>query len=185
MIQTVRLSTSVRNSRTGFSLLEVMLATALLAASAMVLSSLLGLGAKFGSRAEQLTEAISQAQSLMDEFVALPPRDTALDEEMSGELAGTRPRGYRIRVTPVSLGGGANRSGSIASVDGAAGDENRAGLVRVTVEILATPVAASGEGTTPLCRISRLVRQRRLSGARSNSTGAAMTDSDSMSGALP
>jgi prepilin-type N-terminal cleavage/methylation domain-containing protein len=39
-------------SRRGFSLLEVMIATAILAASAMVLLSLISLGTRFGSKAE-------------------------------------------------------------------------------------------------------------------------------------
>ena len=78
--------------RAGFSLLEVMLATAILAASALVLSSLLGLGAKFGSRAEERTEALAQAQSLLDEFLAMPAGAGEPLEEITGELAGTPTR---------------------------------------------------------------------------------------------
>ncbi len=90
------------SNRQGFSLLEVMLATAMLAASALVLSSLLGLGAKFGSRAESRTEALSLAQSLLDEFLALPIVDDDSSEEQTGELPTSPPRSYRIRVEPVS-----------------------------------------------------------------------------------
>ncbi|MFN7626093.1 MAG: prepilin-type N-terminal cleavage/methylation domain-containing protein, partial [Pirellula sp.] len=50
-------------SRGAFSLLEVMIATAILAGSAMVLLSLIGLGARYGNRAEVRIAALVQAQS--------------------------------------------------------------------------------------------------------------------------
>ena len=108
-------------TRSGFSLLEVMLATAILASSALVLSSLLGLGAKFGSRAEARTEALAQAQSLLDEFLALPSRQTEQQTELTGIINSNPARGYRIRMqeaSPTSLhpgSGGNNQTANAAT----------------------------------------------------------------------
>src|SRR5690606_25167750 len=92
----------VFNRRAGFSLLEVMLATAILASSAMVLSSLLGLGAKFGRRAEARTEALSQAQSLLAEFLAMPGEEPEAESERTGLLNSSPPRAFRIRMVEAS-----------------------------------------------------------------------------------
>ena len=61
--------------REAFSLLEVIIATAILAGSAMVLFSLISLGTKYGNRAEEKTIAVSQAQSVLDEFIARMPNE--------------------------------------------------------------------------------------------------------------
>ena len=82
-------------TRRGFSLLEIIIATAVLAASAMVLISLIGLGTKYGNRAEERTIALSQAESLIDEFLAQLGQ-TEKQDEQSGILAGLPQRSYRI-----------------------------------------------------------------------------------------
>ena len=88
-------------SRGAFSLLEVMIATAILAGSAMVLLSLIGLGARYGNRAEVRIAALVQAQSILDESIA---RITAGDTnaKYSGELVSPTPRSYQISVEPVT-----------------------------------------------------------------------------------
>ena len=102
------MNTTSRNRRVGFSLLEVMLATAILASSAMVLSSLLGLGAKYGSRAEARTEALSQAQSLLAEFLAMPREAAEQESERTGLLNSNPLRSFRIRMVEASPSGGDN-----------------------------------------------------------------------------
>ena len=94
-----------RDKRSGFSLLEVMLATAILASSAMVLSSLLGLGTKLGCRAESRPEALSAAQSLLAEFLVLPGEQSEREEERTGILNSNPPRAFRIRMVDVVPGG--------------------------------------------------------------------------------
>jgi Tfp pilus assembly protein PilV len=56
--------------RSGLSLLEVMIATGILAGSAIVLSSIIGTGARFGNRAESRITAMVQAHSVLDETLA-------------------------------------------------------------------------------------------------------------------
>ena len=90
-------------TRSAFSLLEIIIATAVLAASAMVLSSLIGLGSRYGNRAEERTLALSQAESLIDEFLAQLDSETDQAKESTGELPGPPPRGFRIRAMPFEL----------------------------------------------------------------------------------
>lgn len=90
------------SSRRGFSLLEVMIATAVLAASAMVLLSLISLGTRFGSKAETRIGALVQAQSILDESILRIHSGESI-ESYTGVLAGSQPRGYRVTVEPFEL----------------------------------------------------------------------------------
>ena len=143
-------------ARAAFSLLEVIIATAILAGSAIVLISLISLGAKYGNRAEERTIAISQAQSLLDEFIARLPFED-IREEISGVLPSTPPRSFRIEVTPYELAPnvGTNRSGE-------ASDGMQSVLYRVKVKLFESNTSLVNEGTEPLFQLSRLVRRPRI-----------------------
>jgi len=88
-----------RSSRCGFSLLEVMIATAILAASAMVLLSLISLGTRFGSKAEVRIGALVQAQSILDESILRMHAGESI-ESYTGVTPGAKPRSYRVTVEP-------------------------------------------------------------------------------------
>lgn len=88
--------------RRGFSLLEVMIATAILAASAMVLLSLISLGTRFGSKAEARISALVQAVSIMDETVLAVYAGTT-QESFSSVLGGPEPRAYRVQIEPIAI----------------------------------------------------------------------------------
>lgn len=126
----------------GFSLLEVILATVVLAGSAMVLTSMLGQGAKFGSRAELKATAITAAQSVLDEFLAMPIASEQ-QSEVTGAIEGPLVLGYRIRHEEARLGGRFMGQGS-------------AGLRSVTVEIFSGEIGSTGNDQEPLCTLSRL-----------------------------
>lgn len=66
-------------SRRGFSLLEVILATAILSAAAMVLYSTFSLGERQGREASQILEAQLLCQSTLDELLAEPTRIKATE----------------------------------------------------------------------------------------------------------
>lgn len=87
-------STSVRS---GLSLLEVMIATGILAGSAIVLSSIIGSGARFGNRAESRVTAMVQAHSVLDETLARIAAGNA-PEEFSGEIPGSTPRTFEVKI---------------------------------------------------------------------------------------
>ncbi len=165
--------------RPAFSLLEVIIATAILAASGMVLTSLLGLGTKYGNRAEERTLAQSQALSLLDEVLALPQVDRNPEDEVTGELPGTPSHSYRIRFIPF----GSHRSQNVDSLpnsaiatSGTRIDSNRTvaqpqlgKLTLVSVEIFesgnpssSTSRGANGQNTEPLIQLNRLIRSHRL-----------------------
>ena len=93
---------SLGGLRRAFSLLEVMIATAILAASAMVLLSLISLGTRFGSKAETRISALVQAVSIMDESVLAVYSGTA-QESFSSVLGGPEPRAYRVVIEPVTM----------------------------------------------------------------------------------
>lgn len=88
--------------RRGFSLLEVMIATAILAGSAMVLLSLISLGTRFGSKAEVRIGALVQAQSILDESILRIYSGESI-ENYTGVLPGIKPRSYRVTVEPFLL----------------------------------------------------------------------------------
>lgn len=94
--------TGLARSRNAFSLLEVMIATAILAASAMVLLSLISLGTRFGSKAESRIGALIQAQSIMDESI-LAVQAGSDQEAYSAILPGGQPRSYRVVIEPIPL----------------------------------------------------------------------------------
>lgn len=128
----------------GFSLLEVILATAILAASSMVLVSLIGLGTKYGNRAEEQTLLASQAQSLLDEFIVSSSSSSLASQtnepsERSGLLPGRPSHAYRLRAFPF---------------------EAATGLTMVSVQVFASSTPAAE--ATPLLELSQLVRSSLL-----------------------
>jgi len=140
-------------TRKAFSLLEIIIATAVLAASAMVLSSLIGLGSKYGNRAEERTRAVSQAESLLDEFLANLSNEDEQLEESTGELPGPPSRGFRISTIPFPIGlANSNRLGESPNEPGS-------GLLQVTVEIFETSGSSLSGTAQPLVELSRLIRQ--------------------------
>lgn len=164
--------------RAGFSLMEVIIATAILAASALVLSSLLGLGTKFGNRAELRSFALVKAQSVLDEYLASrasngagdpgnsQPGDSNLGAaptaamglssaaertpaEWSGELAGQPALSFRLTVRP-----------DTAQMR----PEWAAALEIVTVQIFESSAAEGGPAPAkasnlPVCELSQWVRK--------------------------
>ncbi|MFM7976693.1 MAG: prepilin-type N-terminal cleavage/methylation domain-containing protein, partial [Pirellula sp.] len=104
-----------RSSQRGFSLLEVMIATAILAASAMVLLSLISLGTRFGSKAEMRIGALVQAQSILDESILRMHSGESI-ESYTGVLPGSTPQSYRVTVEPYDIS--SSKTMDRAPVDG-------------------------------------------------------------------
>lgn len=158
-----------RSMATGFSLLEVIIATAALAGSAMVLISLLGLGSKFGSRAEYKTLAMCRAESILDEAIAtsLLDEDT---QEITDNIGGRWPMSYRITVTPFQM-----------KAVGNAGPNNLR-LQRITVEVFESESQMAEGSSGPLCKVTRLIRNHQASGSdrSENSSASSLNDRQSM-----
>ncbi len=145
--------------RRGFSLLEMIIAIAILASSAMVLSSLIGLGAKYGNKAEERTHSLLQSQAMLDEWIARLPQ-LENQSEVTGELPSFPPRSYRIKVEPFQVGGNEERpSTEVASTEGQQVSQQGA-LVLVTMELFEPGQGGQGpaEGK-PLQTWKRLVRK--------------------------
>jgi prepilin-type N-terminal cleavage/methylation domain-containing protein len=109
-------------SRRGFSLLEVMIATAILAASAMVLLSLISLGTRFGSKAETRIAGLVQAQSILDESILRMQAGETI-ESYTAVLPGTKPKSYRVTIEPYAIGesSGTGLSGGTGTSSGGSG----------------------------------------------------------------
>ncbi len=139
-----------RNRRGGFSLMEMILATAILAGSGAALFMLIGQASLFGRRAEEQATALHLAQSLLDESVAVPG---AVEDEGSFDQD---PRwSYRIERESIAMSEGA------VDVEGGAspGRGPTSSLVRVTVDVFpASMASASGDPDQPTCRLVRWVR---------------------------
>lgn len=148
----------VKTPRPAFSLLEVIIATAILASSAMVLSSFLGRGVNFGNRAETQTWAMNQAQSLLDEFLS-QLASSELAEQTTGQIEGTPPRSYRITVTPYPLNAQADEAGSspnLGTINSQRGSSPQ--ILSLTIELYDGTLTELPGGGRVLCRLSRLVR---------------------------
>ena len=150
------MSRMAMRARRAFSLLEIIIATAILAGSAMVLFSLIGLGTKYGNRAEEQTLAISQAQSVLDEYIARLS-DEEIQEGVSGVLNGVPDRSYRIEILPFELAGN-----SSVSRNSRTSNETQTVLYRVTVALFKGNVSLAGMESEPLCQLTRLVRRPRI-----------------------
>ena len=157
-------------SRGAFSLLEVMIATAILAGSAMVLLSLISLGTRYGNRSEARIGALVQAQSILDESIARIT-DGDITPKYSGELAGPPKRSYRISIEPVTdqedskdwndseppqLAEAAPVPGPVSNSTSQKATE----LVRVTVELYdgATNMSVAGNSSDPMITLTRWIR---------------------------
>jgi type II secretory pathway pseudopilin PulG len=142
---------SRKDVRSAFSLLEVMLATALLAASAMILSSLIGLGATFGNRAELRTRAVAVAQSVLDETLARLGQAETLDN-LSGEVVGNPTLYFDVSLQPMSLGSESSSPSDVSP------------LLRVRVDVSDSPSdvgSTDSESVKNLCSLTMIVRARR------------------------
>ncbi len=142
-------------NRPAFSLLEIIIATAVLAASAMVLSSLISLGARYGNRAEERTLALVQAESLLDEYIAQLSTSTT-DREVTGSLKSPKPIAFRIRATPYEIGMQNSSRGG-----GERLQKQDDGLLLVNVELFESDgrdVLLAGAESRPLVSVHRLVR---------------------------
>jgi prepilin-type N-terminal cleavage/methylation domain-containing protein len=130
-------------NRNGFSLLEIIIATAILAGSSMVLISMIGAGSRFGQQAEQKTIALAAANSLIDEMIAT---NKFLDssQETTGTLGSSDPLGFRIRISTYTP-----QSENMA--------EPIAGLMQITVEMYGSEAQIADAGR-PICTLTRIVR---------------------------
>lgn len=153
-------------SRGAFSLLEVMIATAILAGSTVVLLSMIGLGTRYGNRAESRIAALVQAQSILDESIA---RITAGDTtaKYSGELTGPPPRSYQISIEPVAAEEDAkdwNDPEPPQLVESAPAPgpttQKTTALVRVTVKLFdgATSNSVATNSSEPIISLTRWIR---------------------------
>jgi type II secretory pathway pseudopilin PulG len=149
-------------SRGAFSLLEVMIATAILAGSAMVLFSLIQFGTRLGSRSETRIHTLVQAQSILDESIA---RLSAGDSQsnLSGEIDGATPRSYRVTVEPIGWLEESEGDWNKPELPQLASDKpsSQVGrpreLVAITVELFEGSKASSSN-TESLVTLSRWIR---------------------------
>ena len=136
--------------------------------------------------------AISQAESLLDEFLAKRTVGNSPTEESTGELPrsrlpGIQPKTYRITSTPYQFGNAnSNRTGETAN-------PSAGSLLRVTVEVFETSGSTLSGEAQPLVELTRLIRQPQpaLTAAATETRGVASsnafgTDTNPFSqGALP
>lgn len=136
-LNTAALRTCGEFRRRGLSLLEVIIATAILSGAGFVLFSIIGLGAKYARRAEAITLAHHFAQSLLDEAIAQPE---TMGKDKTETILEAPEWSYRITTNSLE-------------------DPM---LVQVTVEVFPTQEASSDSlpsGDSPLSyRLSRWIR---------------------------
>ena len=150
--------------RGGFSLMELILATAILAASGAALFGLIGQGSLFARRSQARAETLHLAQSALDEYLAVPD---AIPPEGTFE---THPEwAYRIRQEEIDLGNGvaATSADRVEAAVGPAAVGSK--LLRVVIEVAPADAAGVSGGADPVCTLTRWVR---LASAASGDTSA-------------
>ncbi|MCA9104761.1 MAG: hypothetical protein KDA83_05015 [Planctomycetales bacterium] len=137
------------NPRAGYSLLEVILATAILAASALMLSSMIANGARAIEVARQRTRGAAIVSSVIDEVIALKQFDST---ELEGTVGVDDPWAYRVTMEPIP----------------------DVGMLRIIAEAVPAGTDQSNpwNGSTAQTRTIRLVRWTRLPSTESDSTQA-------------
>jgi type II secretory pathway pseudopilin PulG len=166
-------------SRGAFSLLEVMIATAILAGSAMVLLSLINLGTRLGNRSEARISDLVLAQSILDESIARVASEESAsgksESSYSGELPGLPPKSYRVAVEPVPNDGSGdwNNPEPPQLADGApmlVPDSRRTEVLCVTVELFegASPTSTNRDALVTLARWIRVPSLQSGSASQAN-----------------
>lgn len=123
-----------RQSVRGLSLLEVIIATAILAGSGLVLFSIIGMGSKYALRAEEITYAHHFAQTVLDEWQA---SSSAIGTEQTGTLEEAPQWSFRIESQNL----------------------DDPGLATVTVEIFhSLDAAGASSSEEPIYQLTRWVR---------------------------
>ncbi len=133
--------------RRGYSLIEMILATAVLAASGLALQTLLAQASRLALRSEQQTMALQLAETLIDETIAIPPQD---DRTMETTFAHDDRWSYRLQIEAVS--------------------DIR--MSRITAEVFFGENGKSNLTNTeqePLCRLVRWVRTSQIESKRPSS----------------
>ena len=141
--------------RRGFSLLEVIIATGILAASAVLLLSLFSTGERHAVKAESRVFAQMLCQSKLDELLADPSQLRSVDDE---PFKGYAKWSYSVEWTPTDIEGLVRLRVSVAEVEefdqlensNAAIDRQTFELVRWTrhASNLGFPSDRSGDTTT-------------------------------------
>lgn len=146
-----------RRTPAAFSLMEVIVATAVLAASGAALFGLIGQASQLASKAQLRTEALQVAAAVMNEATAV--RGMLAEGETTAIYESQPTWQYRLVSEPVEN----------ESLESSAGAEVTTTLVRVVVEVFPAPdgsrgangsAALGGEGQ-PTVRLVRLARVQR------------------------
>ncbi|TWT80833.1 hypothetical protein CA13_22790 [Planctomycetes bacterium CA13] len=84
-----------RKRRIGFSLMEMIIATAVLAGSGAALFALVGQASQLARRAEERTVALQFAQSVLDEYLAM---QTEIESDSEGTFESDPRWNYKVET---------------------------------------------------------------------------------------
>ncbi|XZE21442.1 type IV pilus modification PilV family protein [Pirellulaceae bacterium SH449] len=152
---------SEASDRSGLSLLEVMIATGILAGSAIVLSSIIGTGAKFGNRAESRMTAMVQAHSLLDETLARIAAGNSM-EDYAGEIPGTPPRSFEVVVRSMpQRSSSASGSASFSNAGGASrsASQEESSMVQIDVRLFDSNGQSNRTSSKPIVHLTQIARR--------------------------
>jgi hypothetical protein len=149
-------------ARSGLSLLEVMIATGILAGSAIVLSSIIGTGARFGNRAESRITAMVQAHSVLDETLARIAAGNTPDE-YSGEISGAIPRSFEVIIRDLPELDLPNASGARDTGTGTANRsiaaDDQSSLIQIEVLLFDASAQNDRRSSKPIVHLTQITRR--------------------------
>ena len=123
-----------RNSRRGFTLLETLVALAIVGLAVAAVLQVLGASARSAERARTTTEALFVAEDLMEEMVSLDESELRARAGDSGELSERRTPLARLRPGVSHLSGPAPQTRYSYAVN-VTPERDDPGVYRVDVEV--------------------------------------------------
>ncbi len=106
---------TLRTSRVGFSLLEIIIATAILAASGVMLMSMFATADRHGRRAEERAIGQMLCQSKLDELVANPAQILPIEAEYFRQYPGWT---YSVALEPTAMKNFARLTVAVSHIPG-------------------------------------------------------------------
>lgn len=160
-----------RSLRHAFSLLEVIIATAILAASAVMLMSLFSTGDRHMAKADERTMAQMLCQSKLDELIADPTQIVPIEADLFRQYPGWISA---LDVQPTSLDGLAQVTVSVTRIPGmeTGADLELATTAETSTE---TPIDANVTTSIPIEPTYKLTRWMKYEGSF-DSSGASIQE---------
>ena len=141
-----------RESRGGFSLLEIIIATAILAASGVMLMSMFSTADRHARRAESRAIAQMLCQSKLEELLASPEQILPIEADVVRQYPGWV---YSVALEPTAVENFVRLTVSVTHIPGMEIGANLDSPTRASEQVEASPLAADRIPVEPTFQLDR------------------------------